>query len=75
MMRLFHVNVSVNGAHLSHSVRGEHALRLVVRPVDQGVLAVGEEDGGEVMLGREDGGAVVEHAVAVPLGDTRSATT
>ena len=54
--------------HLGHSAGGEHALWLVVWPLHQRVLALGEEDGGEVVGVGEDGGRVVQHHEAVLLG-------
>ena len=60
--------------HLGHPVRGEHTLRLVVGPVDQGVRTVGEQHRGEVQAVHQHRGAVVEHAVTVPWGHTRSET-
>ena len=51
---------------LSHPPWSEHTLRLVVNPVNERILTVGEEDQGEIVLGCQDGGGVVEDAVGVP---------
>ena len=60
--------------HLGHPVGGEHTLGLIVGPVDQRVGAVGEQHRGEAEAVHQHRGAVVEHAVAVASGHTRSET-